>query len=803
VAPLKPLTIPKLELCASLLSARLHEKVSRALDMQLDNVYFCSDSTIILQWIRAPARTWKTFVSNRVSEIQELTHGCDWRHVAGKQNPADLISRGMAADQLLISKLWNNGPEWLSNAKSSWPETRLPRETTDVELKSHNVVVLSSQVSPPDKIFEVASSYTTLLRIAGYMLRFYNNSRAKKDQRVTNRNLSVEEMQYAKLALAKLAQSEVFKQEQDFWQRWRNEYLKTLNTQHCSARKLHKLEVGDMVILKDEQLPKALTANTPARSFSSNWSIPADISLADPGFNYSNKIDMILGATNFYTFLKEGRIRLSAGPLLVETVFGWLVTGELPQQLDEELPVRCNVATVAATVEDQIRKFWEIEEVNCPKSLEDENMVESYYKETVSRNETGRYIVRLPKHLDIDKMIGKSKSQATKRLQMLEVRLSKNDSMKQQYHAFMHEFDENESINTLGIAWELKQDVFRFNVGAMKSQDKWVKRSILSHIAQLYDPLGLVSPVIIQAKLIMQDLWLSSVGWDEAIPENIRVKWAQFCEQLPNLTQFSIPRFAFHSDFVRVELHYFADASEVAYGACVYVRSEHANGSIEVCLLASKSRVAPLKPLTIPKLELCASLLSARLHEKVSRALDMQLDNVYFWSDSTIILQWIRAPARTWKTFVSNRVSEIQELTHGCDWRHVAGKQNPADLISRGMAADQLLISKLWNNGPEWLSNAKSSWPETRLPRETTDVELKSHNVVVLSSQVSPPDKIFEVASSYTTLLRIAGYMLRFYNNSRAKKDQRVTNRNLSVEEMQYAKLALAKLAQSEVFKQE
>ena len=153
-----------------------------------------------------------------------------------------------------------------------------------------------------------------------------------------------------------------------------------------------------------------------------------------------------------------------------------------------------------------------------------------------------------------------------------------------------------------------------------------------------------------------------------------------------------------------LELHVFCDASENAYAAAVYSRVLVDN-VFQTALLASKSRVAPLKPLTVPRLELCGALLGAELITSVQCAFaDMPYEvSIFAWTDSTVFLSWISQPPNTWKTFVRNRVAKIQTLVPSDRWGHVKGENNPADLPSRGVTADVLLDSSFWWKGPEWL----------------------------------------------------------------------------------------------------
>ncbi|XP_058840273.1 uncharacterized protein LOC131695773 [Topomyia yanbarensis] len=366
------------------------------------------------------------------------------------------------------------------------------------------------------------------------------------------------------------------------------------------------------------------------------------------------------------------------------------------------------------------------------------------------------------------------------------------------------EFTPHETVKALGIIWEPEGDFLRFDSQVQHDGKPPTKRSILSSIAKLFDPIGLIAPVVVRAKIIMQQLWLLPVEWDDPVPETVRNNWENYHDELPKITAHRVNRYAF-LPCSTIQLHTFADASELAYGACIYARCEDEQGNVKVELLAAKSRVAPLKRLTIARLELCAAVLAAHLHDRVKHAIDIDVSASIFWSDSAIVLQWLRSPPNTWQTFVGNRVSEIQQLTHGCQWRHVPGSENPADLVSRGMSVDEFLNSKLWKKGPHWLLQHCREWAAFEPPGVAEEM-LEVRHVVTLVQSTPSVNAIFLRWSSYTRLLHVTGYCLRFLRNAHAKaRTQPPPNttsvvKSLSVELLTQAKFILIRLAQQDAF---
>ncbi|GFX27557.1 uncharacterized protein TNCV_4996121 [Trichonephila clavipes] len=257
---------------------------------------------------------------------------------------------------------------------------------------------------------------------------------------------------------------------------------------------------------------------------------------------------------------------------------------------------------------------------------------------------------------------------------------------------------------TLGVSWKPNLDCFLIKVKVCLDSS-YTKRDVLSTIAKISDPVGLMAPVISKAKIFLQRLWRSKLEWNDLLPAEEYREWQQFLVSLENINNIEIPRRILVAFLEAIEIHGFADASERCYGAAVYCKSKNLKSETLVRLITSKSRVAPIKSLTIPRLELCAAVLLAKLVKRVVAALQLETAELYLWSDSMIVLAWLRKEPMDLKTFVQNRVAKIQELYPNQLWRHVPSDQNPADLVSRGVDPEKLLQQNLWFNGPTFLSD--------------------------------------------------------------------------------------------------
>ncbi|XP_062716565.1 uncharacterized protein LOC134291988 [Aedes albopictus] len=734
-----------------------------------------------------------------------------------------------------------------------------------------------------------------------------------------------------------------------------------------------------------------ITRELPAKALNTQeWNIPANIVLADPSFHQPGPIDMILGMEVYYELVEEGLVRLGPDlPVLQKTVLGWVVSGKVGSSPSPRVSY-AHVCSISS-LEDQLARFWELESCQSSSNLSvEETLCEAHFSATTVRDETGRFVVQLPKRSAVLSTLGDSKEIATRRFLALERRLNANPQLKQAYSHFMEEYhrlghmedvtdsedletntlsyylphhcvvrpdslttklrvvfdasgatstgvslndglmvgpvvqddlvsitlrfrmsryaivsdiekmyrqilvfssdrclqkilwrsspsepmrtyqlstvtygtscapylatrclqelarigetthpqaakavskdfymddlltgvteiaegqqlcsqlldllqsaglclrkwssncptllehlpselrdertvldlEASAPIKTLGLKWQTSTDEFLFDVPDWNSSPNITKRIALSDAAKLFDPLGLVGPVIVQAKIYLQDVWRSQKGWDEPLDDELQQRWHEFRENLLALRNLSVPRWV--TPVVKpasTQIHGFCDASLKAYGACLYIRVTADDGTISVNLLTAKSKVAPLadsrkqKRVCLPRLELSAALLLAHLFQKVQTAINLEAQT-FFWSDSTIVLHWLSATPSRWKTFVANRVSEVQHATVGGLWAHVPGCENPADIISRGMDPEQLKTTNSWWHGPDWLSKSSRFWPAfVHTSNEDFPPENLEERQVALAVHTIPPNPIFSLRSSYVALLRREAFREEF-----------------------------------------
>jgi len=354
----------------------------------------------------------------------------------------------------------------------------------------------------------------------------------------------------------------------------------------------------------------------------------------------------------------------------------------------------------------------------------------------------------------------------------------------------------------LGLYWNKEIDAYKYNVVMYNKSTRPTKRVILSEIASIFDPLGLISPVIIRFKILMQKLWQVRLDWDATLPVEIEGEWRKCRADLIHLNSLKITRSLIgNGDIADIQLHGFADASLAAYGACLYLRVKHNNGEVTTNLICSKSRVAPLKTVSLPRLELLAAVLLVRLAAKYASNLGMQIEHKYFWSDSTVVLSWISSESARWKTFVAHRIGEIHETTLISQWHHVSTKDNPADIVSRGCCPSKIGELTLWWIGPLWLHKNEADWPkEKNIYCQADEALLEARTVSHVLSTVKYDLSIVEKYSSLLKLLRVIAFCRRFIHN--ASKKERLSGA-LQVDEIDKAESSIIRLVQAISFASE
>ena len=336
--------------------------------------------------------------------------------------------------------------------------------------------------------------------------------------------------------------------------------------------------------------------------------------------------------------------------------------------------------------------------------------------------------------------------------------------------------EHSEERKVLGVRWDIATDRFVISLESIASaaaELEPTKRAIVSLVGKFYDPLGILSPIVIGFKIFLQELCEAKLDWDQSLTGKLLEKWHRMTVSLREDQQIFLTPRCYLNDLREQIISYtlcgFCDASLKAYAAVVYLQVETSSGH-HVSFVASKTRVSPLKAQTIPRLELLSALLLARLLSTVTQALqsELGLSSPLCYTDSTVALHWIRGVEKSWKPFVQNRVSEIRRILPPDHWMHCSGKENPADLPSRGLTTRELAASRLWMNGPDWLKDGEPGGsPDPLMPGECL-AELKTEVTHGLLTPVEPLgiDQLLkcEDFSSLHRLLSVTAHVLKFCN---------------------------------------
>ncbi|KAK3085303.1 hypothetical protein FSP39_001304 [Pinctada imbricata] len=366
---------------------------------------------------------------------------------------------------------------------------------------------------------------------------------------------------------------------------------------------------------------------------------------------------------------------------------------------------------------------------------------------------------------------------------------------------------------TLGIQWCVESDSFQFRI--ILSDRPFTRRGVLSTLSSVYDPLGFVAPFILLGKQILQEMCKNQIDWDSPLPEGLRPKWSRWIEQVKELGSLTIRRCLrpdYSDEIVTAEIHHFSDASTVGYGQCSYLRLIDVNQRVYCSLLMAKSRVTPIKPVTIPRLELTAALVSVRVSSLLLEELDIPNITEWYWTDSSVVLGYINNDSRRFHVFVANRVSQIRDHTEPYQWSYVSSENNPADIASRGATPNELRNKTLWFKGPEflWESNLPFSPQDSTKPELLQeDPEVKVSHVVSIKEQPVERTQFIrrlDNFSNWNRTKRVLSLCLKFIDklrHSASSKSNDIKGDSFAVENLQRAEMMIIRLVQEEAFSEE
>lgn len=367
------------------------------------------------------------------------------------------------------------------------------------------------------------------------------------------------------------------------------------------------------------------------------------------------------------------------------------------------------------------------------------------------------------------------------------------------------------SERALGILWNLETDELAVRIQTPQRQE--TKRGLLSMISSIYDPLGVIAPVLIKAKLIFQDECRRQAGWDEPLTEINKTLWKKWLDEWHGREEIRIPRSYWPDKTLPLrtsQIQHFCDASQQAYGIVSYLRLTDEGGHHHIAFLFGKAKLAPMRQQTIPRLELCAAVMAARTDRQLRQELGTEMVDSVFWTDSMAVLQYIRNTERRFHTFVANRVATICEHSDIRQWRHIRSNLNPADEASRGMWGSGLHEECRWIRGPAFLTLNEENWPTTTqaIPDiATNDPEVKKTSICLTTTKPEKDVDIIrtlrEQQSSWHQLLKTIAWLRRFIQWCAARSKNTCNKGRLSAGEMEKARLTILQAMQMRHFRQE
>ena len=355
-----------------------------------------------------------------------------------------------------------------------------------------------------------------------------------------------------------------------------------------------------------------------------------------------------------------------------------------------------------------------------------------------------------------------------------------------------------EGSSVLGLQWTVTDDSLQVCRGTNKEVEAPItQRKILSLVSSVFDPIGLFAPFSVHMRRLLKGIWTKNgQHWDNEVEPSEEEEFLRWKEQLPIVAETSIDRRYFNRERDKAELHVFADASEDTMCAVAYLRSQPKEYSADLAFVIGKCRVAPMRHLSIPRLELQAAVMAVRLKEQIVKEHEMKINSCSFWSDSTTVLQWIHSSHRKQQVFVANRVAEILDTTDVSQWKHVSGINNPADIGTRAINIEELKRSE-WLTGPAWLRQPKGEWPEQVNLIFASEEENIPSSVFMIQAEEKKAVIQWERFSNFNRLVNTVAYVQRALNKHKS------ATLVVSIEEREKAKATIFKLLQREQFGEE
>ncbi|XP_048000449.1 uncharacterized protein LOC125237428 isoform X2 [Leguminivora glycinivorella] len=547
------------------------------------------------------------------------------------------------------------------------------------------------------------------------------------------------------------------------------------------------------------------------------------LKLADPKFDVSQDVDIIFGL-DILNYIYTGSKILTniPGVEAYGTCFGHVLMGALwkhPADISTKQLRGTSVEDYgvhATRLEEVLEKFWKVEQppedpVEHPEHVECERL----YTSNTTRMPDGKYMVRLPLLTDRP-ALGESRAIAARRFYSLEAKLAKNPVFAEKYRNFMREYESLGHMSKSNYQFDSEHFIIPHHGIFKRDSDKL--RVVFNGASQSSNGISVnqclhsgkplqndITKILLNfrrhqfvftadIRMMFRQTWIHPddrryqlILWREDPSQDLQISR---CVALPGSVSYS--------------LHGFGDASEMGYGACVYLRTADAAGNVMVRLIIAKTRVASKKTKqTIPKNELNAAHMVYKLlnHAAAAYEDELDIDSINAWSDSKITLCWLNTKPHLLQTFECNRVQDIQQSKRLMTWRYVRGELNPADVASRGTTAKRLLKCKLWWS-PDWLLEEESQWPTMPV---TMSPELPGFKqlVHVVAEEQSWEDCLLSRVSSYSKLINVTSYILRFCKNIRLPKQQRNLNQTLSIDENRAATSHWIKKVQLDAYKDE